>query len=251
MSNIHIESREQLSQLVVPMHRLYVPSAETTQHTEHVDLTTATGASGVGKDTIMRLTRIPIVTSGTSRIPRSNNGVMEQHGREYYFEYDLNKIYEDILKGNYVQWAPGPNSNIYFSTPDAYPISGAALIDVVAGNIPNIRALRQNFKSIESAYVVAESYEAYDKRFRGRGEISEAELRSRQEEAYSSLVMGLDDEEMHFIVNDDPERAARNLALLANRHESHDEEVRARNCGNKMLQGLSRELGLPIVLPIS
>ncbi len=251
MSNILIETREQLSKLAVPLHELYVPSAETIQHTEHVDLTTTTGPSGVGKNTIMSLTGIPIVISRTTREPRANDGVMEQHGVEYFFEQDYSKVYEDIKKGNYVQWSPGPNSDIYGSTADAYPFSGPALIDVVAKAIPGMRTLRGNFRSIESAYVVAESYEAYNSRFRGRGEISPQNLKSRQEEAYSSLLAGLDDDEMHFIVNDDPERAANNLTLLANRHESHDEETRARNCGYAMLRGLGGELGLPVVYSVS
>jgi guanylate kinase len=245
-------TKEQFIDLAMPLHEGYTPAPHVVEHMRYVDATTVTGPAGVGKDTVIKSTGIPQVLSETTRDPRNNNGVMEQHGKEYFFRGgELNAVYADIVKGNYVQWAPGPNNNIYGSRNEAYPLAGPALIDVLAAAIPKMRALRTYLRSVESAYIVADSYDSYIQRFTGRGKLDPTDFKARLEEARSSLEFGLEDDEMHFIVNDTIEHAARNLTLLAQRHESLSEETRARNCGYAMLKGLSKELGRPMILPVS
>ncbi len=246
------ESKQAFMEATLPMYPDYQPAPEVTAHTRRVDLTTVTGPAGVGKNTVMTGTGLPIVVSETTRDPRENDGVMEQHGVEYYFRGgELEVVHADIATGQYVQWAPGPNDNIYGSRNEAYPAEGPALIDVVARAVPDIRKLGKNFHTVESAYVVAESFDAWMQRFKGRGEIKPEDFHSRLEEAHSSLEFGLDDEEMHFILNRDKDEAAKNLRLLAERHEDFAVEAVAKNCGHAILRGLSAELGRPITYSVS
>lgn len=67
-----------------------------------------TGITGAGKDTIIKdmvaaggFTRV--VTS-TTRAPRENDGVLEQHGREYYF-LSMDEAKEKIKNGEYIEVA--------------------------------------------------------------------------------------------------------------------------------------------------
>ena len=236
----------------MPLHTEYTPAPSVVEHCRHIDLTTVTGPAGVGKNTIMSLTGIPVVVSDTTRNPRSNDGYMENEGVEYWFRGDeLEEVYNDIQNGDFVQWAPGPNDNIYGSRNSSYPQEGTALIDVVAKSIVSVRDLRPSFNSVESAYIVTPDYETWIPRLRGRGTLDPKDFSSRLKEAHSSLVFGLEDEEMHFIVNDEKTEAAQNLELLATRHESHEAEKRAKNCGLLMLRGLEKELGLKITYPLS
>lgn len=246
------DSKTAFMDATLPLYEGYKPAEDVIMHTQHVDLTMVIGPAGVGKDTVMRRTGLPRVLSVTTREPRENDGKMEQHGVEYLFCGDeLNAVHEDIVKGRYVQWALGPNGNIYGSNNDAYPAEGPALIDVVAQAVPKMRELRKYLRSVESAYVVAGSFQDWIDRLDGRGQLDPKDRHSRLEEAYNSLHFGMDDQEMHFILNDDADEAALNLKLLAERHEDFAVEEYARKCGYVMLRDLSKELGLPLVYPIS
>lgn len=239
-------------ELVIPLHQKYRPSPATTEQTQHVDLTAVVGATGVGKNTLMSLTGLEVVISDTTRDERSNDGVLEQHGIEYFFRgNELDAVYKDILNGEYVQWAPGPNNNIYGSRNSSYPVEGPALIDVVAQAVPSIRSLNDDFRSMEVAYVVKETYGEWMEQLIGRGKIEQDDLVSRKEEAFHSLTFGLEDPDIYFIVNDSMERAADELRLLALiRHEPKSQRW-ARHCGYVMLRGLRQELGFPVAYPLA
>lgn len=242
-----INTRELFMELVVPLQQMYAPAAATTEHTRHVDLTAVVGCAGVGKNTLMSLTGLDIVTSDTTREERENDGVMERHGVEYFFRgNELYEVYQDIVNGEYVQWAPGPNNNIYGSRNSAYPVEGPALIDVVARAVPAVRGLRENFRSLEVAYVVKETYSEWIGQLISRGKIEEEDLNSRKLEALDSLTFGLEDHEVSFIVNVNKERAAEELKSLALLRQEPRSQRWARNCGFAMLCGLRQELGLPV-----
>lgn len=233
--------------IVQPLQADYRPADDVIEHTHRIDLTTVTGPAGAGKDTLIKLTDIPQVISRTTRPRRSNNGILEEHGREYFFDTDLNAVYEDVAKGQYVQWAVNPyNKTFYGSRNDAYPPSGAAIIDVMMSSVTPMRALRGNFKSLESAYVTTRDFQTLAARLRGRGALAPEDITGRFNEALQSLESGLDDAQMIFIVNDDKNVAAASLKAIAERRFSRNDldERWARACGYITLSGLREELGV-------
>ena len=67
------------------------------------------GVTGVGRDTIIKALvekgeYYPLVTS-TTRAPRVNDGVMEQHGVEYWFLSE-DQAAERMKAGEYVEVSP-------------------------------------------------------------------------------------------------------------------------------------------------
>lgn len=251
MAEMSNDVRREFAQLVDPTDGCYVPNDIVTSHTRHVDLTTVAGPAGVGKNTVMTKTGLSVVVSDTTRQPRENDGVLEVDEREYFFRDDIAGVYEDLVYGMYVQVAlvdmGEKGANIYGSRNVAYPANGPALIDVIAGAIPKIRALRPNFNSIESAYIVAPDYETWIARLDGRGTIPPLERTKRMEEAFQSLQLGLDDHEMTFVLNEDPTIAAEALRQFAKeRYVARDMQVFAKNCGYKILCSLSHELNRPL-----
>jgi guanylate kinase len=189
-----IKNSQEFMEIVTPLHAGYSPAEGVNEQTKHLDLTLASGGAGVGKDTLIRATGLPRPISDTTRFERENDGVLEIHGREYYFRNDeLDQVHQDIIDGKYVQWAPVHGKYIYGSRIDEYPNEGAVLLDVVAREVSKIRDIADHFKSLESTYIVAPDYEIYEARFSGRGNLSEEEIHNRREEAYDSLHLGLDD----------------------------------------------------------
>ena len=238
-------------ELVLPLYPDYTPATETTEHTKHVDITPVIGVAGVGKNTLMSLSGIHTVTSDTTRDERENDGVMEQNGVEYFFRgNELYAVYLGIANGEYVQWAPGPNNNIYGSRNSSYPAEGPALIDMVSIEVPRMRALSKNFRSMDFAYIVKEDHSKWIDQLLGRGEIADADLLSRKHEGYESLTFGLEDKDISFFVNDDKDDAAEELRRFALSREKPKDQVRARNCGYAMLRGIAKDLGLPLVYPL-
>jgi guanylate kinase len=69
-----------------------------------------TGITAAGKDTIItdilnESDDFMRVVTSTTRAPRENNGILEQHGREYYFLSEQQAI-ENMQNGEYIEVAP-------------------------------------------------------------------------------------------------------------------------------------------------
>ena len=67
----------------------YVPSPEAILLLARARIVLFCGITGAGKDRIQdelaKLDRFERIVTSTTRAPRENDGVMEQHGRESYF----------------------------------------------------------------------------------------------------------------------------------------------------------------------
>lgn len=217
----------------------YGPNGDVDSKLGLVDATTITGPSGVGKDSLRVETGLPIVVSDTIRGPRENNGVLEVHGREYFFRgHELEATMADLRVGNYVQIGMGPGRKGFYGTRlSSYPAWGPALLDVIAEKVEPMRDLP--FASFESAFVVAQSSDAWLQRFDGRGKTTPEERVKRLVEAEQSLQTGLDDERYVFIVNEDLPLAAQTLARLAvEREVDKVQSTKGRNIAAAILRDL-------------
>lgn len=248
-----IDVSGQMGEIVALIQDKYVPSYYTTMKTQNVDLTSVSGPRGSGKNTLMTETGLHVIVSDTTRDPQFRDGKQEEEGIDYYFRgNDIGSVYTDVLLGKYVQIEAvdlgEKGINIYGTRGIAYPTEGPAVIDVVAPAVAKIKQLRENFASIESAYVVTRDVDMLIDRLNGRGKLGQKEYEKTLIEAYESLRLAHDDKDMHYVLNEDKEVAAEELRVFAVDRSVSRERLRiAKNCARIMRRGLGDLLGQPSV----
>jgi guanylate kinase len=220
----------------------YSPNEKVQEQLNRIDLTTISAPSGMGKDTIMRQTELPIIIADTIRSLRINNGAPEEHGKDYYFRGgQLDAVLDDFNQGNYVQIGMGPSKKSFYGTRiEAYPQKGPALMDIMTNQINIMRELP--FASVKPTIIVAPSYNVWIKRLEARGSITQEDWQSRRHEAVQSLTDGLEDEEAVFILNDALDLAAKALYNFAvSREYRKDRNEKAKKAALDIIRRLKEE----------
>lgn len=218
----------------------YEPNDVVKKSLEDISLVAIAGPSGVGKDTLRRrLAAFHRVVSDTTREPRENNGASERDGEDYHFRgRELGQVWDDVREGRYVQFGMGPgHKSFYGSRREMYPASGPALVDVVASQLEVVRELP--FNAVHSIYVVAQSFERWQQRLDGRGEMEPDERAARHTEAKTGLELALADDQTTFIINQDAAWARRDIyKLVYDGDLDIARQQEGRELGQLMLNGL-------------
>jgi guanylate kinase len=175
------------------LQKSYQPSELTSQTLAQIDLVAIVGPTGVGKSTIIDKLGIPYVVSDVSRDSRPD----EKNEKNYNFRTDYLDIIQQIKNGEYVQFLVSKYGEFYGTRLSAYPESGPCTMAVVASEMPNFRKL--GFRSVTSVYVMPPSYIEWMRRIGG---VRSVDLLGRIDEARQSILMALDDESYHFVLND-------------------------------------------------
>lgn len=171
--------------------------------------------SGTGKSTIIsRIIGDPKLhlgfsISATSRSPRGE----EQHGREYYF-ISSEEFAERVSRGEFVEWEevyPGTCYGTLRSEVERVTSDGHNLImDIdVKGGLNVKRAYGSEALSI---FILPPNREELERRLRGRGTDSDETIEKRLAKADYELSFA--DQYDFRVVNDDIDRASREVAAL-------------------------------------
>lgn len=171
-----------------------------------------TGASGVGKGTIMKelLAKDPTVrlsVSATTRSPRPG----EENGREYFFvtKDDFKKMISD---DGFLEYAPYCDN--YYGTPkDAVEEMLEQGLNVmleieVKGGLQVI----EKCPDCTSIFIMPPSNEELERRLRGRGTETEEVILKRLETAKTEMSFAK--EYQYTVVNDDVEKAAEEIIKI-------------------------------------
>ena len=166
------------------------------------------GMSGVGRDTIInelvrRGAYYPLVTS-TTRLPRVNDGIMEQNGVEYYF-LTPDQATHNLEQGGYVEVSPvhdHVNGLLIEELQRAHDSGKIAISDVDPQGAMKYRQLSDTVTAI---FVLPPSYEEWMRRNKQRyasdDEFTAAWPRRRQS-AMMELNMAIHAPFYHFVIND-------------------------------------------------
>lgn len=181
--------------------------------------------------------------SDTTRPPRINNGVMEQHGVEYYFVSE-GHFMEGLKAGEYLEAEVLHKQQVSgISLNELRRIKGTGKIGInEVGRLgaENIHAASSNPHFI---FVVLPSFEEWMNRLEGRGEISEEEKTRRLQSARLELGAALESDYFKFVVNDEIEKAVHSIRNIAEQGiYSKEDHERGRELAVKMLEGVDNTL---------
>lgn len=207
----------------------YKPSKETLATMHQISLVATVGPSATGKTTIMKAlvamdSNFHFVVGETSRRPRPS----EQDGVDLFFR-DRDEILADLKAGRLTQVVIGPNGDLYCTRVNNFSTSLINLFPLIPLGVKQFRALP--LKIFATAFIVPDSFEHWQqwlKKQAVEGRWNEEKLRQRLIEAKSSFEFALKDNDIRFVLNDKPKKAAVLLRQVA-RGQRPDGEDRARH----------------------
>lgn len=196
------------------------------------------GPSSAGRNTIIReLTKISdyhFIVSDTTRKPRTNDGVLEQNGVEYWFRSEQ-EFLEDLRQGLYLEAAVIHDQQVSGISIRELSIANkrgeVAITDIEIVGTQNIIKEKPD---TEVFFIVPPSFEVWMQRMDGRGVVSPIEKRRRLESAVKEFEAALQADYYIFVVNDSFDHSVEyiNQRMLLGEHDANrqarDREVTER-----------------------
>lgn len=154
------------------------------------------------------------IVSDTTRKPRSNDGVMEQNGIEYWFR-DEQAVLEDIRQGKYLEAAVIHRQQVSgISIRELQKASDAgkiAITDAEIAGIDHAVGLKPDTCGI---FVLPPSFDEWQRRLHHRGDMHPAEYKRRMQSAVAEFTAALEHDYYRFVVNDDVSNAVAQINSL-------------------------------------
>jgi guanylate kinase len=225
-------TRDDLIKILPELIRDYQAPPEIIERISGIDLLMIIGGTGVGKTSIIKRLGIPFVPTDTTRPIRPD----EIDGTDYFFRTDYQSVVAGIKSRKFVQAAVGPAGDFYGTRIDAYPQVGLAVYAVVADVVPIFRQL--GFSETTSAFITPPTFIEWMQRI-DRNNVESDQLSKRLEEAKRSFNFALNDSQIHFILNDDLDKAVYQTKMLVSGRPDQAREALARQAAEKIYQELS------------
>lgn len=174
-------------------------------------LVVISGASGVGKGTVLNLMmkkcrNLSFSVSATTRKPRPG----EVDGVHYYF-VTKERFEEMIARGEFLEY--DAHMENYYGTPKAQAEEkrshGPVLLDI---DPKGARQVKQAAPDAVLVFIAPPSMEELERRLRGRGDTPEEQILLRLERAHWELKQ--ENWYDHVVVNDDVERCAEEILKI-------------------------------------
>jgi guanylate kinase len=222
--------------------RDYRPSDEARHLLAGMNLVILQGISGSGRNTIIdylvQTDAFHQILSDTTRPPKLRNGVMEQHGVQYYFRKEEDLL-NDLAQGMFLEAELIHDQQVS-------GISVRELMRAVeSGKTPINEVAREGVMNIRRAkpdttfiFVVPPSYDVWLQRLTKREVMSEAELANRKHSAVHEIEAAFDAPDFHFLVNDQLEHAAKAIQRVVAGETMSDEDRQGRQVAQTILENL-------------
>lgn len=202
----------------------YIPSENAVNTLRQTPLVLIVGITGSGRDTLIN----ELVKTGeyyqlvttTTRAPRTNNGVPEQHGVEYYFDTPEHAV-ENIKKGEYIEVSivHGNINGLLVDELERAKQSGKiAITDIDDQGTYKYWSISPN---VIPLFVVPPNFDEWLRRLKLRYQSTEefeATWPTRRESAIRELESALNEPYYHYVINDDLDDAVRACAGIAHGH---------------------------------
>lgn len=221
----------------------YKPSDQTRDILAKARVLLLVGMTGAGKQRIiqelLQTNKYYFIVSHTTRSPRSNNGVPEQDGVEYYFISN-----EDLLhmlkNGEFVECKFIHNQQ--FSGTSVKEIMKASADDKIATTDIEVQGVEEYMKlkpDTTPVFIIPPSFEEWERRLNDRGRLHADELTNRYQSAAMEIETALKKDYYQFVINDDLDSAVKAVDLIASGGERSDEsQQKGREVARSLLHRL-------------
>lgn len=223
----------------------YRPNEEVQELLSKAKIALFDGPSGSGRNAIMlellKIDRYQQIISDTTRPPRSNNGILEQNGVEYWFKSE-HEFIEGLRAGNYIEAAIIHDQQV--SGVNKSEIERAITVDKIAVNDvqpDGIEAFLKYKHDTVAIFVVPPSFELWQSRLLSRGEMSGNELRRRIESAAEEINHALVAPYYSFIINEDLGEAVQLADTLCS--GDRVDTTAGREVASQLLEEINQYLG--------
>lgn len=222
----------------------YRPSDAVIDLVRRANLVLLVGISGAGKDTLKhRLLERPQYynfISHTTRMPRSNKGIMEKDGEDYHF-ITIDDALRMLKAGEYIE-AKQYSANVYGTTAEGLRASldgdKVALNDVEVQGVDEYARMSDNVLCI---FVLPPSYDEWMRRLTGRyadGEIDSEDIERRLATAKIELELALSRSYYKFVINDTLDATVERVDKIVSNTYSVNDQSAAIACAKKLLEDI-------------
>lgn len=223
----------------------YKPSKLAINTVRSAKLLLLVGISGVGKDTLkqhlLAQSGFYNFISYTTRSPRSNHGVMEKDGEDYYFITN-----EEALRlleaGEFIE-AKRYSGNIYGTGIEGLHQSvetgQVAVNDVEVQGVDEYKTISSDVKAI---FILPPSYEEWQRRWLKRyhgGVVDPKDINLRHETAKSELEFAIEKGYYEFVINDDVEDTVARIQSIVQGRRDENEHMRGLEYAQSLMTSIS------------
>lgn len=222
-------------------YRLSDTSRQTLASTPFVMLVAPTST---GRNTIIRellqTGGYHYVVSDTTRHPRTNDGVPETDGVEYWFRSE-DEVLADIQAGKFVEAAIIHNQQVSGISIRELERAGTegkiAITDIEVQGVKTIMRLKPDALPL---FVLPPSFKQWMKRLELRGRMSDEERQRRMQSAAKEMEAALQHDYYLFVINDTVEQAVKQIQAIA-KDKKIDQEMQkqARQLAEKLYAELT------------
>jgi len=204
----------------------YQPSKRSLMTLSQVELVLLVAPTSSGRNTVirelMKTGDYYFIVSDTTRQPRSNDGVMEQDGVEYWFRSE-EEVLADIKDGKYLEAAIIHNQQVSgISVRELEKAKEAGKIAITDAEIAGADSAVKRKVDTLVIFLLPPNFDEWQRRITSRGEMSSTEYKNRMISAARELATALDRDYYKFVINDSVENASEQVNTLAKMDEQDD-----------------------------
>ncbi len=172
----------------------------------NMQLVILSGPSGAGRNTIidqlLKVGGYGYIVSDTTRQPRTNNGIMEVNGVNYWFRQEADFL-RDLRAGNFLEAEIIHNQQVsgisIRELEKVYAAGLTAITEVEIGGFKNILTLKPDAIGI---FVLPPDFDVWLERLKKRGELPQAELVRRLNTGIRIFKAALTNKSASIVIND-------------------------------------------------
>lgn len=227
----------------------YSPSQASLNSLTESGMVFMVGPTASGRNTLINILvdtgRYNFVVSDTTRKPRTNNGILEQNGVEYYFLTE-DEFLSGLKEGGYLEAAiihEQQVSGISFRELNRSVSLGKISIDEI--EVEGAKNVHQIIKNGLFVFLLPPTFDVWMQRLRGRGDLDEAELERRLKSSIQEISIALDSDFYHFVINNEIHEAAEAVDELANgRQPDGRKQELGINHAKQLIQDVTKHLSV-------
>ncbi|HSD56140.1 MAG TPA: hypothetical protein VLA92_03220 [Candidatus Saccharimonadales bacterium] len=215
-STPHLANREAFERALAN----YQMSDHARQVLAETKLILLTGPSSAGRNTIIdfmiRSGKYRFVVSDTTRSPRTNNGILEQNGREYWFR-DEAEMLQEIKDGEFLEAEIIHGQQVSgISIRELEEAASEGKIPINEVDIGGMLSVMAAKPDVNAIVVLPPNFDEWQRRLSGRGTMDPAEFKRRMETAVRIFDEAANSNHAFLVVNDTVMHAAHLIDDVAN-----------------------------------